>query len=230
LDVRAAKIDQRKALIRQQEAEIRSEEELIARERAKLDDAEEVYRGHLNEKTGKVVMLRSPPQAAAETAPRNTADKNSISLPRWTAAIDQIVQSANRGMANDEVKAELRKTPLGDQLNTRTSGRKYYYAIRALDKKGRIVSHNGRLYSREAYSRFQEAVKAGLAEDTPAVAHGHYSPMGEAILEIAGQSAIGLRRYDLIGELNKNPMFAESMAKVGDIYRVPTQSPREATQ
>jgi hypothetical protein len=93
-------------------------------------------------------------------------------------------------------------------------------------------------------------VKAGLAEDTPAVAHGHYSPMGEAILEIAGQSAIGLRRYDLIGELNKNPMFAESMAKhpsvfynvvaklikrgslekVGDIYRVPTQSPREATQ
>jgi hypothetical protein len=153
-------------------------------------------------------------------------------------------------LANDEVKAVIRRTPLGNQLNQRETGRRYYNTISLLARKGIIVNHNRRVYSPEAYKRFIDQVEAGLVEDDVPVAKGHFSPMGEAILELAAKHTEGLSRYDLIAELDKNPLFSESLAKhqsfiynvlakllkrgqlekIGDLYRLSTQNPREATQ
>jgi hypothetical protein len=122
--------------------------------------------------------------------------------------------------------------------------------VQALHKQGEIVNHNGRVFSTTAYQQFLEDVENGIVTDERPIAKGHYSPMGEAIVEIASISAIGLRRYDLIAELDKNPMFSESLnkhpsvfyntmahlikrgrlEKVGDIYRIPADKIRKTAQ
>jgi hypothetical protein len=255
LDVRAAQIDQRKAAIRQQEAEIRADEELLVQERAKLDEAENEYRGFLDEKVGKIVKFAPAAEiggrsSSAAPHPRAPGREPGEMTVMWRSTIKEIVTSADHGFTHDEVKAEIRKTPLSSQLDQRTSVQKYYHAVQALHKQGEIVNHNGRVFSPTAYRKFRKDVESGIVTDDRPIAKGHYSPMGEEIVEIATKSAIGLRRYDLIAELDKNPMFSETLAKhasvfyntvahlikqgrlekVGDIYRIPPEKLRKAAE
>lgn len=87
-------------------------------------------------------------------------------------------------MTNDEVRAALRKTPLGNLIGDRKTEHPYYHAVKVLDQKGVIFYHNRRLYSPEAYEKFIDEVKSGETEDTAAVPAAHYSPMSEAIIEL----------------------------------------------
>jgi hypothetical protein len=254
LDARAAEFDQQEAEIRRIEAEIRAGREIVARERTELDRHESHYRAFLDRQSGRVVDLPRQIPTPSNPEPEPEADfEDGRSTPRsvlWNAEIIKIAYQADRGLTNDEVKAKLRNTPLSPELDNRDRQRRYYQTVIRLDKRGKVVYHNGRVFSPEAYARFQQDLEAGLVDDERPIAKGHYSPMGEEIIEIATRSGIGLRRYDLTAELDKNPVFSESLnkhpsifyntvahlikrgrlEKVGDIYRIPPEKFRKAAE
>jgi hypothetical protein len=244
LDARAAELDKREAELHRAEAEIRAGREMIARDQDKLDHRESHYRAFLDQQSGKVVHLQRQASPSDKNSEQEmTAIKRRGRAALWRAEISKIVLRSDHGLANDEVKAELRKTALSSYLDTRRSTREYYLAVTKLQEKEVIIYHNSMAFSPEAFKRFQRDVEAGIVEDKRPIAQGHYSPMGEAIVELATRSGVGLRRYDLTAELNKDPMFAEPLAKhpsvfyntvshlikrgrlekIGDIYRIPAR-------
>jgi hypothetical protein len=256
LDVRAAELDRQEAEMRRIAAEIRAGREIVARERSELDHHENHYRAFLDRQSGRVVDLLRPATTPSEPEPKTEAeleleDGRATRLSTlWNTEVTKVAYQSDSGLTNDEVKAALRKTPLSSELDNRDSIRRYYQTVTRLNKKGKIVYHNGRVFSPESYARFQRDLEAGLVDDERPIAKGHYSPMGEAIIEIASKSGIGLRRYDLTAELDKNPMFSETLAKhasvfyntvahlikrgrlekVGDIYRIPPDKFRKAAE
>jgi hypothetical protein len=244
--------------LRHRNTEIRAGREIVARERSELDHHESHYRAFLDRQSGRVVDLprpaAAPPEPEPKTEPEMESEREDGRATRlstlWNAEITKIAYRFDHGLTNDEVKAELRKTPLNPELDNRDSVRRFYQTVTRLNKRGTIVYHNGRVFSPEAYDRFQRDLEAGLVDDERPIAKGHYSHMGEAIIEIVTNSGIGLRRYDLTAELDKNPIFSESLnkhpsvfyntaahlikrgrlEKVGDIYRIPTDKLRKAAE
>ena len=239
-----AELDARAAQLDAQEAEIAVARQRLRTEYEALDIAEQHYRSFLDRKSGKIVSLETARPAPSVVTPTVLSR---AALPGWRKEVKRIVLSSASGLTNDELKAEIRKTFLNAELNDRKSARNLYTAIYALRKKGEIRYHNSRVFSPAAFEKFKADVAAGLVEDERPVARGHFSPMGEAILEIAARSKIGLRRMDFLSELETNPIFAESLAKypsvfynamahqikrgkmekIGDVYRLASPKPAE---
>ena len=247
--IQRSELDARAAELAAKEAQIAAARERLRADYDALDIAERHYKSFLDRKSGKIVSLDDArPQEAAvpiRSGSSKPVENDKGAAPaKWRAEIQRIVLQSERGLTNDQVKAEIRKTELSSQLDSRDFARKYYNAVTALDKKGIVVYRDQRVYSPRAYEQYVEDLKAGRVVDEKTVAKGHFSPMGAEIIRIVGESRIGLRRYDLVAELDKNPLFSESMAKhpsyiynvlsklivrnrlekVGDIYRIPLQS------
>ncbi|MFH1159258.1 MAG: hypothetical protein V1721_10345 [Pseudomonadota bacterium] len=157
---------------------------------------------------------------------KSVSEKNTITKragkDTWTYTILKIITEANHGLTYREVKEKIRKTSLAKRLESSEQG--FYNAIlRLADRDEKIVRHNGRLFTPEAYERFQKDVAAGLIKDEKPLhsGHPHRSPMGEAITEYLNKIyPRSVNSKELEKEMMKTPDFHQSLRHKTHLYNV----------
>ena len=124
----------------------------------------------------------------------------------WTATIQRVVHDAGRGLTYPELRESLTKTHLGEVLER--TDKAFYGGVGKLEAQGRIVKHNGRLYSPSVYKRFMADGAAGRAEDTPYQAMSsswQVSPNEEAVRRLLQEHSEGLTTGEIVESLLNNP-------------------------
>ena len=135
---------------------------------------------------------------------------DAVSLPSevtkegtWAHVIYGIVSAAEMGMTYAEVRQAALASALGPKL--RSSDKGYHNAISRLARGEVLIRQYGRLFTHEAFERFQKAADAGEVSTVVPQPFVH-SPMGEAILKIVHKHP-GLIGKEIIAELRKDVEF-----------------------
>jgi hypothetical protein len=144
--------------------------------------------------------------------PRRTGRKSGgLSEGSWTSTINTILVKVGRRVTYEELREELRKTPIADKLNRSDKG--FYGAIAKLLDRKHIVKHKGWLFAAEAYKRFMDDVAHGRVTDDEAPRLVPPSPFGEAIAKFLGTRGSYATSAHIINELCKNPEFAATIER-----------------
>lgn len=125
----------------------------------------------------------------------------------FVSEVERIVNEAPMGLPIFEIKTILLSSPIRERLLQSDKG--FYHAIDRLAERERIFRQNGRAFSKEALSRYREAVAQGIIEDKPARVQTH-SPMGNAIEAIVKTSP-GIKGAAIISRLMENPEFRATL-------------------
>jgi len=150
------------------------------------------------------VPAPSPPRLFPEIASRPVEVRGDAP---WPDLVRQWVGAARDGLSYHDLRTLIEANPT-IAARFATSDKGYYNALSRLVNRNELARHNGRLFTSEAYERYQRSVAAGVIEDVPAVQGGAYSPMGEAVLDIVHlHRTAGIAGKDIINLLKTDPEF-----------------------
>jgi len=156
--------------------------------------------------------------------PKNKSTNNAkvdkrIKKGSWTNTLLGILEDNHKGMTYNEVRKALENTHLADKLaNTDKS---FYGAILKLTTKKKIIKHNGRVYSLDAFAQFQRDVASGATKDIPvSLRRGNRSPTMEAIISFLKSNPNGAEAKEINNMLNKNEQIRPSLENKSYIYNV----------
>ncbi|MFB0873320.1 MULTISPECIES: hypothetical protein [unclassified Sphingobium] len=153
----------------------------------------------------------SPPIGAEEQPKAEPAASAPVQRKRrnygrltWRDVILAAVEPAEMGLTYAELRAAVRESELGPQLEASEKG--YHNAISRCARDEEVVRDHGRVFTPAAFKRFMAAVEAGEVSTTVPQPMA-YSPMGEAILDIVAARPGQLNGKGIIGELRKDTEF-----------------------